>query len=165
MNILLSALNEYVRVLAAAAVIVSVVMAVAPKGAMRTVIGAVSGLVIIACLLNPLLRLTKNSNFGNFFEINQREVQYDEIIISEYSNMLKTLIADKTSAYILAKAQALDVDCEVIVTLDDSSPPAPLTVIIYANGPRDIPFQSEMSAFLAFECGVAKENQTFYWDD
>jgi len=144
-------------------IIVSIAMTIAPKGAARAVIGVVSGLVIIIVLLGPLASLRKVDLSGFSLDLSERIVSSDENLLIEQDNLLKELIVEKTSAYILAKAQALEVDCEVIITLDDSSPPLPIAAVIKANIQYDPVFQREMSGFLAFDCGIPKENVSFIW--
>jgi hypothetical protein len=160
---MLNVLSEYVSSMVAVSIIVSIVMTIAPKGAARAAIGVVSGLVIMVVLLGPLAALRK-VDFSEFsFDLGKHIISSEENLLTEQDNLLKELIVDKTSAYILAKAQALEVDCEVIVTLDDSYPPLPAAAVIKANIPYNPAFHKEMSAFLAFDCGIPRENQSFIW--
>ena len=161
---MLGVLSDYVKSVVVVSIIISAAMSVAPKGAARSVVGAVSGLIMITLLLRPLTAL-KGVDFSGFsFTPENNAVSVEEKLTAERDNLLKELIVEKTSAYILAKAQALDVDCEVIITLDGGAPPLPATAVIKASIPYDPIFQREMSVFLAFDCGIPKENQSFLWD-
>lgn len=145
-------------------IIVSIIMTITPKGAMKATIGVVSGLLIVTALLNPLISLKKMDLSKLTINLESQLMSNEEELFLEQDNLLKEIIVDKTSAYILAKAQALDVDCEVIVTLDDSSPPLPNTAVIKAKTKYNPTFQQEMSVFMAFDCGISKENQHFEWE-
>ena len=158
---MLKGLGDYVNILVIVSIIASILMTIAPKGSSKAIIGVVSGAAIIFILLKPLASFSKldfNTLIGQFSaEMTDGKNNFTQ------SDLLKELIADKTSAYILAKARALGLDCKVVVTVGGENVPTPQTVDITGEIAPNESAQRELAAFLSFDCGIPEENQRFIW--
>ena len=160
---MLKDLSSYVNALVIMSIIASIIMTIVPKGSTRAIIGVISSSAVVLVLLKPLAgigRLDINALIGQF------SAEYAvEKINFEQNDLLKELIADKTSAYILAKAQALGLDCEVFVTVGGDGVYSPQTVEITMISAHDEAALKQFDAFLAFDIGIPQESRHYIWKE
>ncbi len=154
-------INSYIRGVTIASILVSVMMTIIPKGTIRTVIGLAAGVLMVITLLTPLMKL-QHLNIADIIEVGDSRTQ---VIHEEFSEkqdkLLKQLIENKTSAYILTKAQALGVNCQVTVICNEQHIPTSVT-IIGSSKPAPHTVQ-QLAQMITSDCGITAENQTMQW--
>lgn len=129
------------------------------KGANATLIKLVAGLFLAFTLIKPLVSLDLSgiiSLTDKYQDIASDAVQMGE---SQTRNALSKFIKQRTEAYILDKAQALNTVLEVEVTLSDDDIPVPVAVNVkgkvspYAKG--------QLQSMITEDIGIEKEKQTW----
>lgn len=159
---MINALAQYVNILVIVSIIVSLLMTIAPKGSTKAAIGLISSLAVVVTLLAPALSL-KNLNLDLSEWLTESAEPLEQNNFNDTRDkLLKELIVDKTSAYILSKAQALGIECRVDVMVEGDTP-VPTAAAVYGAKDPGMEAQKQLSEFLAFECGIPKENQCFTW--
>ena len=127
------------------------------KGTLSALTKLIGGLFLTFTLIGPVANINL-SGFTNWTQDYQRDAQ--KMVTegqSQTKNALAQLISQRTQAYILDKAQALNTALEVEVTLSDDEIPIPVKVRLagkvspYAKG--------RLQAMLEEELGIEKENQ------
>lgn len=155
---MIGALKAWLIGILAAALGLSLLEAVTPRGATKGVMKITGGLVVLLVLLQPLsgVRLAD-------LEWNYR-VQEEALDLqiaqyrTDYLNEMETIIAEKTAAYILDKASQLGISCRAEVeTQMQNGVPVPFSVQM------DIPKEESLAAWIEVELGIREEQQ--YWED
>ena len=144
----------------AAALICAIVTAImGEKGANAALTKLITGLFLAFTLIKPAISF-------DFIEFTHLPHGYNDLVtdaVAEGEQQTKTalarLIKQRTCAYILDKAQALNVALEVEVTLSDDDIPVPEAVRLkgkvspYAKG--------RLQTIIAEDLGIEKERQTW----
>lgn len=153
-------LRAWLLGLAAAALILTVLRALVPKGNIRTAARVTSGLVLLLVLLRPLTGLgsgTLQTDYDELTrEINARIGDYQAL----HEEKLESIIEEKTAAYISEQAQQLGLTCraEVRCALRGGTPqPAAVTL--------DIPCDERLSAVITQELGIPADEQNWQGGD
>lgn len=111
--------------LTAAALAVSLLTAMLPKGeTIRRIAGLAGGLILLLAVVQPLLRVRWEELTWRY-ETYQREMdRQTEAYQAAYADSLSGDIADRTAAYISEKAASLGIDCRVQVEVrtEDACP-------------------------------------------
>lgn len=137
-----------------AALVLSVLYGLFPKGSVRAVSKATGGLILMLVILQPLL--------GNdWTHLEEKYLDYQESIdgqIENYrvenENELAGIIQEKTAAYITDKAAQIGVHCQVQVDTElRSGIPYPSAVIL------DIPKNKELSDMIQRELEIPADRQ------
>lgn len=119
----MSVLKNWLLGVVAAALAVSLAQAVTPEGTVKKIGALVGGMILLLALVKPMLALDSAALADLSMEYTPR--------IREETNqgeqMMKSLIAQKTSAYIVDKGAALGLACAATVTVetDESGWPVP----------------------------------------
>ena len=114
--------------LVAAALILTVLRALVPKGSIRPVARVTAGLVLLLVLLRPLAGLGGGSLRVRYDELEREITARIEDYQTLHENELESIIADSTAAYISEQAAHLGLTCraEVRCEVRDGTPqPAP----------------------------------------
>lgn len=152
----MSLLRTWIFSIFAAAIVLSVLNGITPKGAVRNLERCMGALAMMAVFLNPLT----GARWDNFrwttedmtSQINEMIVQYEETNAEE----LKSIIAETTAAYILDKAKSLGQEGEVtVITKERDGVPYPEEVEL------TIPYDAELSRYITTELGMDAEHQ--FW--
>jgi len=152
------ALQNWLTAVLAAAMLVSAAEKLTPDGAVRKIASLTGGLVLLIVLVRPLTYL-RGTELSLSFSRQREEIESrQEELQAEGQSELAELIAEKTEAYILDKADSLGVSCEAEVT----------TAV--GEGGLPVPWQAELScgpnealsAYLKDELGIPEERQVFH---
>ncbi|MCL2085300.1 MAG: hypothetical protein FWH06_08620 [Oscillospiraceae bacterium] len=154
--------NSYVMGVVCAAAAASVVMALTPKGWYRALIGVISGLTLTLVICRPLTSL-RFGDFDGLLEAAGGGAEFEKYL-DEQDKLLKEIIAEKTSAYILAKAQAMGVQCRVEVTIGND-PPRPEHIMLTGGVRPEDGVLERLSELIYKDCGIPPECQRFIWEE
>jgi stage III sporulation protein AF len=152
-------LENWIRGLAAAAILAAVMLICTPKGSVRQVVKLVCGALLTFVLLSPLkeLNIDRLSEFISKARYDGRQLAASAENESEL--IMKLIIEDETAAYILDKASKLGiVEPEVKVTVKEGeSCPYPYSVEISCNASEGL--KDELSSLIEGELGIPRDRQ------
>ena len=132
--------------LTAAALAVSLLTAMLPKGeTIRRIAGLAGGLILLLAVVQPLLRV-------RWEELTWRYETYQRA----YADSLSGDIADRTAAYISEKAASLGIDCRVQVEVrTEDGLPLPYGASL------DVERDQVLSDYMAQELGIPASRQSW----
>lgn len=142
--------------LVAAALILTVLRALVPKGSIRPVARVTAGLVLLLVLLRPLAGLGGGSLRVRYDELEREITARIEDYQTLHENELESIIADSTAAYISEQAAHLGLTCraEVRCEVRDGTPQP-------ASAVMDIPYDARLAAAIADDLGIPAEKQSW----
>lgn len=154
----MSALREWLLGMVAAALAVALAQALTPEGTVKKVGRLIGGLVLLLAAVRPLTGLLSESRepaAEAFSPATETET------VQGGMEVMKTLIAQKTGAYIVDKGQSLGLACEVRVTvaMDDSGWPVPWEAEI--RGTWTPEQKEELSRVVEEELSIPAQRQSF----
>lgn len=142
--------------LVAAALILTVLRALVPKGSIRPVARVTAGLVLLLVLLRPLAGLGGGALRVRYDELEREITARIEDYQTLHENELESIIADSTAAYISEQAAHLGLTCraEVRCEVRDGTPQP-------ASAAMDIPYDVRLAAAIADDLGIPAEKQSW----
>lgn len=150
-------MREYILSICAAAIMASILGALAGKGTVGSLLKMLSGLFLAVTVMGPLVRLElpdPASWIEDYSSAGRAAAEAGEELASEYA---ASIISAELEAYILDKAAILGADLEVEVSLDSSG--IPKTVTLIGKVPPDA--REELSRCLDRELGIGEEAQAW----
>jgi len=156
---MIGAVRNWVTSIAAVTMLLSVVQTLVPEGTFRKLTGFTGGLLLLAALLQPVLRTDLGRlrlDFSDYREaIDERAAELDAAGKEE----LAAIIAGRTAAYISDKADALGLAVTVRVeteTGEEGIAPLPASVELIG------PYSRELADWIALELGIPAERQVWH---
>ena len=145
-----------------AAMVVTLAEGLMPEGTVRKIGRLTGGLVLLLAVTRPLISLDPAA----LTEMLGGDVQSwsgEEATLEQANeDLMKTIIAERTGAYILDKAAALGVSCQVVVTvgpLEEGGYPVPQAVTVSGELTRQ---QCQMlTQTIAADLGIPADRQTY----
>ena len=159
----MDSIKQYVITITAAAILCMLVNAIFPaKNAYGGILKLFCGVVFTIILVSPVNNFCF-ADYNWFWESIFTEANIaTEEGVAAFNGLLSDSIKDKTTAYILDKANEYDMDLNIQVELEDSSPPVPENIIISGNS---TPLQREQFRLeLSNELGLPKERILWQWN-
>lgn len=154
---MIEGIKEWLLGLIAAAMCLSVLYALLPKGAIQAIAKVTGGMVLLLVLLRPLLGAKLDG-------IELRYDDYQQQIDSQISTyreahlqQMETLIQQETGAYISEKAGQMGISCEIQVEtqLVDG---VPVPTAVWLETQKD----AALAAWIAGELGIDEAQQ--HWE-
>ncbi len=151
-------LKDWLLGIVAAALAVALAQALTPEGTVKKVGKLVGGLVLLLAVIQPLFRLDPE-------DLAVTAAAYSGVSPQESTQggeeVMKTLIEQKTGAYIVDKGLALGFSCQAQVTVeeDGSGWPVPWSAVI--TGSWTAEQQKALSQAVAEELNIPGERQSF----
>ena len=148
---MMETLRGWLLGLTAAALAVSLLTAMLPKGeTIRRIAGLAGGLILLLAVVQPLLRVRWEETY-------QREMdRQTEAYQAAYADSLSGDIADRTAAYISEKAASLGIDCRVQVEVrTEDGLPLPYGASL------DVERDQVLSDYMAQELGIPASRQSW----
>ncbi len=153
-------MREWLLAVTAAALAAALAQALVPKGAVRTVVAMAAGMVLLLTALEPLTKAeAAPGGLGELLE-NWEVPETGE----ETRQVLKTLIAEKTGAYILDKGRSLGVQCRAKVTVADDASGWPVPWQVEVWGTWTQAQKQALSRAVEEELNIPGERQSF-WEE
>ena len=156
----MDSIRIYILSLLAAAMICSIVNTwLAEKGTHGTIIKLLSGLFLTITFLSPLVEF-KVSDISEGLSDYSVQAQTAAAVGQEsYANNFADIIKKRTEAYILDKASGWNLDLQIEVTLSESDPPIPDSVLLIGDVS---PYaKRQLSYWMENELAIVKEKQTW----
>lgn len=151
-------IRQYAISLLAAACICGVLNVWIPsKGAGAAIIKLISGLFMTITLISPLVNI-RLQDFTEFFSESTASGQaYIQTGQNHAALAMGEIIKQQTQAYILDKAASMGLDVEVEVTLNETDPNIPDTVVL--KGQVSPYGKMQLMTAIEEQLGIAKEKQ------
>ena len=152
----MSALRDWLLGVTAAALAVALAQALTPEGAVKKVGRLVGGMVLLLAVAKPLLSLEPGA-----LAVTAGAWTQEETAARAGEDVMKTLIGEKTSAYIVDKGGELGLSCraETQVETDENGWPVPWQVTV--RGIWSGEQQQALSDLIARELDIPPERQSF----
>ena len=150
----MSLLKTWLFGVIAAAMALSILYALVPKGALLTIAKCTGGLIMLLVVVRPLLALDPAALHIRYEEWDHLIGQQTEAYTAENQQKMEAIIQKETAAYISEKAAALGLSCnpEVTCRQQDGVPfPAEVTL--------DIPKNAALSKIIAADLDIGEEAQ------
>ena len=139
-----------------AALVLSILHALLPKGSIRTIAQFTGGLILVLVILRPLPALDVS---GWRMEYQTYTSQIDEQIAvyeKAHQEELRAIIEQESAAYISDKGSSLGIVCHPVVTTQEQNGiPYPAEVTL------DIEWNETLSRYITEELDIPAQNQ--YW--
>ncbi len=151
-------LRQYLLSVTAGALAVGILKKLLPEKGTASAIGKmVMGLFLALVVIGPLakLELQEFSDFAGSFE--QEASQAVAAGQAQTNLALRDIIKSRTEAYILDKAQQLNLQLQVIVELSSDDLPVPVAVRL--TGPAAPYARQQLQDFIQQQLNIAKEDQ------
>ena len=117
-----------------AAMLVALAESLIPAGSIRRIARLTGGLVLLAAILNPLLKLDTTALTRALTEYKLELSAYSADLEEENEILMKDIIEEQSGAYIQDKAAALGIDCQVTVEADGEEEwPMPQSVTVMGS--------------------------------
>lgn len=116
----------------AAAMIVALADSLAPEGAVKKIGKLAGGLLMVVAILQPLVGLDYGAMAAELANNRLQAEGYSTALETENERLIKTIIEERTGAYIQDKAAELDAACtaEVTCQADENGNLYPALVVI-----------------------------------
>lgn len=145
----------------AAAMIAAAADALAPDGAAKKACRLASGLLILLAVVKPVLTLDPADLSKELARYRAASQGYSAALETENLRLMKSIIEERTGAYIQDKAAELGIDCkaEVICSVGEDETPYPAQVTICGELT-----QSQIKALsrvIAEELSIPEQEQSY----
>ena len=155
---MIGAVRSWLTSIAAVTLMLTVVQTLVPEGTLRKISGFTGGLLLLAALLQPVLKTDLGRlrlDFSGYEEaIETRTAELDNAGKEE----LAAIIAGRTAAYISDKADALGLEVSVRVETEPGEEGTPLPVSAELEGP----YSQDLADWIAGELGIPAERQVWH---
>ena len=148
--------RQWLSSIVVVSLLLSVVQSLVPKGSLRRVASFLSGLVLLAVLLEPLPKLDLEG-----LELRGLQEETEKVrrqLEAEQETALKAGIAEQTEAYISDKADALGLTLRVRVGTRPSEDGVPLPWSAEVEGG----YAEELAMWMETELGIPRERQEWH---
>nr|WP_325229253.1 stage III sporulation protein AF [uncultured Oscillibacter sp.] len=155
---MIGAVRSWLTSIAAVTLMLTVVQTLVPEGTLRKISGFTGGLLLLAALLQPVLKTDLGRLRLDFSDyeaaIGERAAELDVAGKEE----LAAIIAGRTAAYISDKADALGLRVTARVETEPGVDGTPLPASAELTGP----YSRELVDWIAGELGIPAERQVWH---
>lgn len=149
-------LKDWLTGLIAAAMVLSLLYAMVPKGTMHAIIRFGGGLVLLLAVLRPLLQVDVEELQVQYRSYQQEVDRQIAVYQEENQAQMASIIEEELSAYISKKAEGMGLSCQVQVETElKDGIPMPCGVSL------DIPYNAALGRWIETETGIAEEKQSW----
>ena len=154
---MIAALREWLLAVVTVTLLLSVAQTLIPEGSIRKIASFTGGLILLATLLQPVLRTDIGRlrlDFGSYASaVEERQTELESVQKEE----LSAIIAERTEAYISDKAGALGLSVTARVQVEIGEDGVPYPAAVEVDGPRS----EELADYMEQELGIQTERQVW----
>ena len=154
---MMAAAREWLTAVAAVTLLLSVAQLLVPPGSLWEIASFVGGLILLAAMMQPLLKIDLSDiqlDFSSYQgTVEQRQAELENTQKEE----LTSLIEAETEAYISDKAKSMGLTLKVRVTAEADESGMPVPVRVEVTGP----WSGGLSGWLETELGLPAERQVW----
>ncbi len=132
-----------------------------PKGSVKRIFKLAGGAVLLLAAIGPVAKLEETDFVRVTEQYQSRAEEYRDALNEETENLYESIIAEKTAAYILDKAEGLGVTCQVSVTVgwETDGTPRPAAVVLYGIWTQEQ--KKALSQSITLDLGIPAAMQYF----
>ncbi len=124
-------IGRYFLSIAAAAMLLSLLQSIIPKGPVRQTAGFVGGLLVVLAVLSPVVNLDFDGISHTISEIQIQRDLMETDVLTRNKELTSDIIKQRCESYIWDKARELGIDLQVTVSLGERDGyPYPVSVIL-----------------------------------
>ena len=157
---MMAAARTWLTAVVAVTLLLSVLQMLVPPGNLREIASFVGGLILLAVMMQPLLRIDLSDvqlDFSAYQEtLEQRQAELENTRQEELTSLIET----ETAAYISDKAKSMGLTLKVRVTAEADEGGMPVPVRVEITGP----WSGGLSRWLETELGLPAERQVWNED-
>ncbi len=154
-------LKDWLVGLTCAAMALALIEGLVPSGTVKKVCRLAGGLALLLAAVSPLVKLDKGAVGDALKDYRSSLDAYEETLAEQYDQRYKTIIAERTAAYIVDKAAEMGVSCQVEVTIGYDGNKLPCPREVTARGAWTPGQREAFSRMLEEDLGVPPERQRF----
>ena len=155
-------MKDWLMGVACAALIVALAQRLAPSGAAGKLGRLTGGLVLLLAAIQPVIQVDPAALLAGAGEYGQAWSAQAPSLDQTNGQLLKTIIAQRTGAYILDKAAGLGAACQVTVTVGEQTEDSyPLPEAVVITGALTAEQQAALTQQIAADLGIPPERQTY----
>ena len=155
---MIEAARNWVTSIAAVTMMLTVIQTLIPEGTIRKISGFTGGLLLLAALLQPVLRTDLERLRLDFSDYGRTIEKRTEELTAAGKEELADIIAGRTAAYISDKADALG----LAVTVRVETEPGENDIPIPASAELEGPYSQDLADWIAQELGIPAERQVWH---
>lgn len=154
----MSGIKNYLLSMAASAFLLSLVLAVLPKGKIHRISRFAGALLLILAVIAPIARIDADDISQSIAKFQMQTQQLQTGIEVRNREILSQLIKEQCQAYILDKAEAMGVSVSVEISLSEERDyPYPVSVVLQGNvSPED---RGHLERIIEQDIGIPPERQ------
>ena len=154
---MIGAVRSWLTSIAAVTLMLTVVQTLVPEGTLRKITGFTGGLLLLAALLQPVLKTDLGRLRLDFSDYKEAVQTRTEELDAAGKEELAAIIAGRTAAYISDKADALGL---VVAARVETEPVEgiPVPVSVELTGP----YSQDLADWIAGELGIPAERQVWH---
>ena len=154
-------LHEWITGITCISILLTAAQCLMPEGSVRKVGSLAGGLLLLLALIMPLKSLETKDLSLALAEYRLMGTDSVELLELENERLVKTIIEEQTTAYILDKAEAVGIKCsaEVSYEYSDNGIAYPVEVTIFGDLTKEQ--KRKLMQIIENDLAVSKENQ-FY---
>ena len=156
----MAAAREWLTAVAAVTLLLSVAQLLVPPGNLREIASFVGGLILLAAMMQPLLKIDLSDIQMDFSSYQGAVEQRQAELENTQKEELTSLIEAETEAYISDKAKSMGLTLKVRVTAEADEGGMPVPVRVEITGP----WSGGLSGWLETELGLPAERQVWNED-
>ncbi len=154
-------LRNWLIGIVAAAMLVSVLDALLPKGGSGKIAKLAGGLVLLLAVVQPLLQIQGETISDGWEDYKEELSQYSNDLEIAEENLMEGLIAQQSATYIQDKAMTMGITCtaEVETSPDEDGNPLPYAIVI--TGALTQGEQEQLTQIIATDLAIPAQRQTY----
>lgn len=153
---MIGAVRSWLTSIAAVTLMLTVVQTLVPEGTLRKIAGFTGGLLLLAALLQPVLKTDLGRLRLDFSDYEAAIEARTEELNASGKEELAAIIAGRTAAYISDKADALGLGSVTARVETDGETPVPVSVELTG------PYSRDLADWIAAELGIPAERQVWH---
>ena len=154
----MNSIKNYLLHVASAGFLLSLALAVVPKGRVQQVARFVGGLVLILTVITPIMKLDTDDLARSISRFHMTIQQDRTGVEIDNRNILAQLIKEQCQAYILDKAEALGFAVSAEITLSEEGDyPYPVSVILQTEASQKE--RDHLENIIVQDLGIPPERQ------
>ena len=157
---MMAAAREWLTAVASVTLLLSVAQLLVPPGNLREIASFVGGLILLAVMMQPLLKIDLSDIQMDFSSYQGAVEQRQAELENTQKEELTSLIEAETEAYISDKAKSMGLTLKVRVTAEADEGGMPVPVRVEITGP----WSGGLSGWLETELGLPAERQVWNED-
>ena len=154
---MMAAAREWLTAVASVTLLLSVAQLLVPPGNLREIASFVGGLILLAVMMQPLLKIDLSDIQMDFSSYQGAVEQRQAELENTQKEELTSLIEAETEAYISDKAKSMGLTLKVRVTAEADEGGMPVPVRVEITGP----WSGGLSGWLETELGLPAERQVW----